>query len=318
MRALVLLLSLLAAGAAAAQPRTVTDDTGREVAIPSVPERIVALHEPLLTLPLLEIGMPVVGSYGRSDDGESLLALDFIETVLGDDARELGIGGIGPLGNIDLERIRALKPDLIVGTEHDREKAELLSAIAPVYLQNSRSGVVSGFEAEAALADVFGRRSAFEAKKAAYLDRVAQVKDDLPGAPDEETYLAIIIYDQINVVSAMSGAIQAIEDLGYSRAEWQGGGKAAGYGSGFAVPLSSEAFGRLDPDVLVVMNSYSSGERDEAAIRERLDLIVPGWDRFLKPAREDRIVFLDSGKAATPTIASAQHTLDAFEAWARD
>ncbi|MEW5420998.1 ABC transporter substrate-binding protein [Amorphus sp. 3PC139-8] len=318
MRSLILILSLFFAGAAMAQTRPVTDDAGREVTIPEDPKRIVTLHEPLLTLPLLELGMPVVGSYGRGDNGESLLALDFIENVLGADGEALGISGIGAPGNIDLERIRALEPDLIVGTEHDAQKADQLSAIAPVYLQNSRSGVVSGFEAEAALAERFARTDTFDAKKAAYLDRVAEVRDSLPGNPGEETYLAIIIYDQINVISAMSGAIQAIEDLGYSKAEWQGAGKASGYGSGFAVPLSSEAFGRLDPDVLVIMNSYSSDERDEAAIRARLDRIVPGWDRFLKPAREDRIIFLDSGATATPTIASAEHTLDAFEAWARD
>lgn len=318
MRALPLLAALLVAAPALAADRTVTDDTGRVVSIPDEPTRIVALHEPLLALPLLELGLPVVGSYGRADDGGSLLAVDFIDSVLGEDARELGIAGIGPVGNLDLERLKALKPDLIVGTENDADKAELLSSVAPVYLQNSRSGVVSGFEAEEALAATLGREADFAARKAAYLDRVAEVREKLPADSAGQDYLAIIIYDQINVVKSMSGAVQAIEDLGYTRFDWQGSGTLSGYGQGFAVPLNSEEFGRLDPDLLVIMNSYSSGERDEAAIRARLDRIVPGWSRFLKAEKEGRIVFLDSAEVATPTIASALHTLDAFEAWAAD
>ena len=81
---------------------------------------------------------------------------------------------------------------------------------------------------------------------------------------------------------------------------------------GFAVPLSSEEFARLDPDLLVVMNSYMSTDSSEAGIRARLDAIAPGWNRFMRAAKEKNIVFLDSAAVATPTIASALRTLDAF------
>ena len=45
---------------------------------------------------------------------------------------------------------------------------------------------------------------------------------------------------------------------------------------------------------------------------------MPGWRSFLKPVRERRVLYLDSAKVATPTIASALHTLDAIEAFAKD
>ena len=57
-------LKLLALVAALALPlpavaqdtRSITDDTGTEVEIPADPQRIVALHDSVLTVPLLELG----------------------------------------------------------------------------------------------------------------------------------------------------------------------------------------------------------------------------------------------------------------------
>ncbi|MBX2832162.1 MAG: ABC transporter substrate-binding protein [Rhodospirillales bacterium] len=302
--------------AAQTASHTVRDDTGRDLVIPDHAKRIIALQEPMLAVPMLELGAKVVGSYGRATDGSGLLAVDFIATVLDQDGRTLGLSGVGPLGNIDLERIRALKPDLIIGGETDGDKVDMLSQIAPVYLHNVRSGDVAGFTTQRRLASVLGADQAFDALHADYQTKLDTVRDQLPFDPVGKTYLAVVIYDQINIVGHMSGVIQAIEDLGFTRADLEGDGEATGYGRGFAVPLSSELFARLNPDLLFVMNSYAGGKRDEDAIRAKLDAIVPGWERFSKPEREGRILFLDSAKVTTPTIASARHTLDAIAQWA--
>ena len=63
------------------------------------------------------------------------------------------------------------------------------------------------------------------------------------------------------------------------------------------------------------MNSYVNGDRGPNAIRKRLDKIAPGWHVILKPAKENRILYLDSTKVATPSIASAEHTLTAYQSW---
>ena len=97
--AVPLMALLVSAGAALADDRTVTDDAGRQVVVPERPQRIVVMHEPLLGVPLIELGMPVIGSYGRNDDGSFVTATDFIDVVLGEG--HVKPKGIGPVGQID-------------------------------------------------------------------------------------------------------------------------------------------------------------------------------------------------------------------------
>ncbi|GAB1584321.1 ABC transporter substrate-binding protein [Phyllobacterium phragmitis] len=316
MRLSILLAALLLANIVHAGERSVTDDTGRTVVVPDKPERIVVMHEPLLGLPLMDLGVLPVGSYGRTDDGKFATTVDFMDTVL-----DTGLPkprGIGPFGQIDLEKLRALEPDLIIGTELNLDKVEQLSTVAPVYLQNVSTGKASGFSVEEDLAKVVGREDAFAKRKAAYLNHVAAVRKMLPSDPAGLDYLAVFLTDQLNAVGETSGAVQALEDLGYRRLEpGHGSRPAAQGGSTMLVPLGADAFGRLEPDLLVVMNSYMNDARDETGTRAALDRIMPGWESFLKPAREGRILFLDSAKVMTPTIASAEHALDAIEAWTK-
>ncbi|WEX08014.1 ABC transporter substrate-binding protein [Chelativorans sp. AA-79] len=308
---------LLATTAAFAQTREVIDDAGRTVQIPEKPQRIIAMHEALIALPLIELGFDVIGVYGRADDGASIYDVDFIKSVFGDDP-SLQIGGIGPVGDIDLEKLRALKPDLIVGMGRQLAQSEILSAIAPVYLQTTMAGSESGFSIEEQLAKAFGRTAVFDVKRASYLERVEEVRASLPEDPRGKTYLAIIVFDQISAVRDVSGAIQAIRDLGYEPYDWANRvTNEPAKSRGFAVPLSSEEFALLDPDLLVIMNSYMSADHSEGGIRARLDAIAPGWSRFMRAAKEDQIVFLNSAEVATPTIRSALHTLAAFEEWGR-
>jgi iron complex transport system substrate-binding protein len=316
MRASLLLATLLAASTALAGEQTLTDDTGRSVSVPEHPQRVVVMHEPLLGLPLMELSVNVVGSYGRKDDGTFITAVDFVDTVFGPGKPKPR--GIGAVGQIDLERLRALKPDLIVGTELDVDKTERLSTVAPVYLQKVSTGKAHGFSVEAELAKVVNREDAFAARKVAYDEKVKQVKALLPSAPQGKTYLAVFITDQLNAMGDMSGAIQALEDLGYKRlALTQENAPSGQGGSMLIVPLNAETFGRLNPDLLVLMNSYMSNARDEAGTAEALEKIVPGWKTFLTPAREGRVLYLDSAEVAMPTVASAEHTLDAVADWAK-
>ncbi|WP_417691361.1 ABC transporter substrate-binding protein [Roseibium sp.] len=314
MKNIFLLIALLTTQTALAGEVTVTDSTGREITFTAPVERIVVMHEPLLGLPLMDLGITPVASYGRADDGTSLTTVDFVTTVLGDETPSPETG-IGPFGNIDLEKLRSLKPDLIIGTEHDASKVAQLATVAPLYLQNVSTGRVEGFGVERDLAELLGLQDSLAKRLALYQETVGSVKAKL-GHPEDETYLAIILTDQLNLVGAMSGMVQAVEDLGYTRAEVSNLGATSGYGKTIFVPISPEIFARVNPDLLVIMRSFTETERDEAAIRKQLDRIVPGWDKFLKPAREDRVVFLDSAKVSTPTIASALNTLNALSIWA--
>ena len=90
-----------------ADMRTVTDDDGKTVKIPSSPERIVVMHEPLLGIPLMDLGLAPIGAYGRNREGGFVTAVDFIDTVFGPGHAKPQ--GFGALGQINLERLRTLK-----------------------------------------------------------------------------------------------------------------------------------------------------------------------------------------------------------------
>jgi len=311
-----LVAALVTASPVLAADRLLTDDTGREVMVPETPERIVVMHEPLLGVPLMDLGLDLAGSFGRADDGGFVIAVDFIDSVLGEG--KVKPKGFGPVGQPDLEKLRALEPDLILATELDAGKLDQLSTVAPVYLQNISGHKVFGFDVQEALASLVGREEIFAARKAAYLDRVARLRAALPADPAGQTYLPVFLTDQLNVVGDSSGMVQALEDLGYTRLKVsEPSGASAGGGSMMLMPLSAEAFGRLNPDVLVLLNSYMDGSRDEAGTRAKLDRIVPGWNRFMKPAAENRILFVDPAKVITPTVASAEHMLDTLDHWNR-
>lgn len=293
--------------------RLVTDSTGRDVQIPDHPSRIVVLHEPLLGVPLMDLGLAPIGSYGRTDEGESLMSVDFFQEIFG--ARGPKPNGVGALGNLDLEKLHALQPDLIIGTEHDSDKANRLSAIAPVYLQNSSTGLVRGFSPEKNLADVVNLSDAFEQRRVEYQQRLMTVKAKLPTYEHQPTYLGLFLTDQVNALGEMSGAVQAMEDLGFQRLSFQDKNDRSGLGSTLIVPVSSEVVGQLNPDVLIILNSYNETDRSPQQTQASLDRILPGWKQFLAPAKEGRILYLDSGKVTTPSVASAEWTLAELEAW---
>lgn len=306
--------AVLAATPVLAADRLLTDDTGREVSVPETPKRIVVMHEPLLGVPLMDLGLELAGSYGRADDGSFVIAVDFIDTVLGDGKAKPK--GFGPVGQPDLEKLRALEPDLIIASELDAGKADQLSTVAPVYLQNISGDKVHGFDIQEELAALLGREDLFETRKAGYLDRVAKLRAALPAEAAGQTYLPIFLTDQINVVGESSGMVQALEDLGYTRFEVaEASTTSASGGSMMLMPLSAEVFGSLNPDILILLNSYMDASRNEAGTRAKLDRIVPGWDRFMKPALDKRILYVDPAKVITPTVASAEHMLDAIEHW---
>lgn len=306
--------AVLAASAAMAGDVTVTDDSGRSVTLPEQPERIVVLHEPLLGIPLMDLGVTPVASYGRAEDGSNLTALDFVDIILGPGTEKPGTG-IGPIGNIDLEKLGRLDPDLILATEFDIDKAERFSAVAPVYLKSVSTGVASGISVQEDLAELLGLQDRFKARKADYLERVAALRDRFADKIEGKSYVAIFLTDQVNLIGEMSGAVQALKDLGYKRAEVTDFGAAKGSGSTLFMPLSPEVFVRLNPDVMILMGTYAKENRSESAVRKRLSQIVPGWENFLRPAKENRLMFLDSAEVSTPTVASAEHTVDAVEAW---
>lgn len=105
------LLSLVGGPPAlASDTRTVEDHLGREVAIPTSPERVLALHRTFIE-DLLELGVLPVGRVHEYRNREEAVALP----------------SIGREGSPDLETIYGLSPDLILANA--RQHSALLDAL---------------------------------------------------------------------------------------------------------------------------------------------------------------------------------------------
>lgn len=94
--------------------------------VPADPQRIVALSDQNMMLPLMELGVAPVGSIGRiRDDGTT-----FFRRLDGFDTQ--GVAWIGVDGDApDPEAVAVLEPDLIIAPSF-RDFPENLTAIAPV------------------------------------------------------------------------------------------------------------------------------------------------------------------------------------------
>ena len=92
---------------------TYTDDIGTEITLDAVPERIVAHKDSAAALADMGLGDKVVGVFGAPAPAEEDLALD--SPNLDIDSVEDVTGG-GDYGDIDLEKLSGLEPDLLVTT----------------------------------------------------------------------------------------------------------------------------------------------------------------------------------------------------------
>lgn len=118
--ALALALPLAACGsssddAGSGEAWTYTDDLGTELELDAAPERIVAQSSVAAALTDLGLGDKIVGVFGpvRNADGD----VDSQAAGLDVDAVEDVTGG-GEYGDIDLEKLAGLEPDLIVTSSY--------------------------------------------------------------------------------------------------------------------------------------------------------------------------------------------------------
>ncbi|NDV01228.1 ABC transporter substrate-binding protein [Pseudoroseicyclus tamaricis] len=142
--ALALATATTVSPAQAQDMRTITDDMGREVTYPAAPERIATLHDIELTVPLLELGAPVVASHGRpGPDGAPMIRSGLLLTGHG-----FSPDGIVDLGQnpIDIEVLAEAAPDLILTTTWQQAEVAQLEEIAPTIVIDTQSGLRGDFE----------------------------------------------------------------------------------------------------------------------------------------------------------------------------
>ena len=293
-----LALSGLAMGATAQETREFTAENGT-FTIPARPQRIVALNDQILTLPLYEMGAPVVGSAGRLDAEGNAFLRGGMDT-LGIDFPNTEIEFVGLFNDLDVEAIAALEPDLIIGgVYNDAAVIDQLQTLAPtLVINNGELGLVGTLRT---LADASGTGPTFEARYARYLDNVERLKSFV-GDPAAISATLTFVFpegEQLWVYKSGLGAIsQVLADIGISQPA------AVAALEEPQISYSAELIQDLDADF--VFGFYrQQPDATPQTIRAAYEKFAPGWCQALTACQNGQFILLPG-----PSFGSAMASLD--------
>lgn len=267
--------------------------------IPVAPQRIVALNDQIVALPLYELGAPVVGSAGRTDEAGNIFMRGGMDT-LGIDFSNTDIGYVGAFNALDLEAIAALQPDLIIGgTYTDVAVVEQLQAIAPtLVIDNGALGLV---ETLRTLADVSGKAGNFETRYQLYLDNVERTKGYIGDTSAISVTMTFMFPagEELWVYRQGLGAIsQVLSDLGFAQPE------AVAALSENQASWSAELIQDLDADFIFGFYRQQPDATPEAVFAA-YEKFAPGWCQALSACQNGQMILLPG-----PTFGSTMTGLE--------
>ncbi|MER0239574.1 iron-siderophore ABC transporter substrate-binding protein [Fulvimarina sp. MAC8] len=228
------------------------------VCIPADPQRIVVL-DPLLTIGMMqEMDVPVAGvSFLGIQDDDLRKAVEDSGTV-----------DLGHPAEPSLERIVALKPDLIIGAAYlNLPIYEKISTLAPTVLIDT----LDWKEHYRVLADMVGKSEVAETSLQTYEERAAQLKEKLPDTTVSVLRIAPGRF-QVYLDSPVAYAPYAVlQDVGIKRSDYETTPKEE-----VVKRPTWEELSQLDGDILfyVVVSGYEQGPDD--ALEEET-LANPLW-----------------------------------------
>ncbi|MEH2270017.1 MAG: iron-siderophore ABC transporter substrate-binding protein [Nostoc sp.] len=237
--------------------------------VPLHPQRIVTL-DPFSAEYVLALGVEPVGAPGRT----------LLELQLPWDAKEK-IADIS-WRPTNLEKVAALKPDLIFGNLADHQDIyQLLSHIAPTIML--KSSYLNWKQAFALVAQTLGKTDTFEQIIAAYDTRLADFKAKMGNRLDKTQVSVVRVTLQRNDVfikGSFSGTI--LKDAGLTRPNAQNfdaaGGRRKG-GNEVAYSFSPELLSIADGDALFVIPEASTGNIDAEKALQQLQT-QPLWSKL--------------------------------------
>lgn len=275
--ALVTLFSLLLAGAAAAQSRSLETAYG-EVEIEGTPERVVTLYEGALDAALAVDVSPVAAVATRGGQGVAR----YIEEQAGD------IAIVGTAREINIEAVLAQQPDVILASPTlPDSQYRLLSNIAPTVVPEREGLQPEGWKAETRL---FARALARQDQAASVIEDIESRAQDIAAeiaqrhdAGDRGAFLARWMPPGPLVMSAQLFSSGLLESAGFEVAD----SDLVAEGRPHSDPLSLEALSRIDGDWLFLATLNEDGEEALEEARE-----MPAFQR-LEVVRNDRVVPVD-------------------------
>lgn len=271
--------------ALAAEMRIFQADNGN-IEIPVRPQRIVALNDQILTLPLYELGAPVVGTSGRmSEDGKPFMrgGMD----TLGIDFHNTNISFLGTGDALDLEAIAALEPDLIIGLPYtDPDVIEQMQNIAPTVVIDETA---LGFEETLrTLAELSGQVETFEARLDQYKSNVKRAKSYIGDAENISVAVTFIFPsgESLSVYRSGLGAFtRVINDLGFTQID------LVSDIDGDRVKISPELIEQLDADFIFGFYRHRDTATPEA-IFAAYEKFAPGFCQALVACRNNQLILL--------------------------
>lgn len=218
-----------------------------EICIPTNPQRIIALDTPWTLDPLLALGIRPVGRAFFSES-QALSGLSPDEVA--------GIEPLGATASASLEKILALKPDLILSLDvHDEQNYQQLSAIAPTVLREFDQINTSFQENLRSIAQIVKQVEKAEDILAQYQNRVEALRENV-GKPLQGTKTSVIHTSTdgsptIWIGNKNANYFQLLNDIGIplnpiftERNEW--------------ARYSIESINQFDADILFIISENSA------------------------------------------------------------
>jgi len=255
--------------------------------IPADPQRIVSLHDSVLTITLLELGVMPVGSHGRlTVDGEPFIRS--AETLRGIDFDRSSIEFVGAFP-VDLEAVAALEPDLILTTQWQDAPVDQLRQIAPtVLIDYSQRGDWGIYET---VADVVGQTDQIVAMEARYAAAIAQIRERIDTG--NITISTIHAHDVSLFVYNPYGNIgRVLYDAGFQQPQ-----------AVLDVPLndwaevSAETLPAFDGDFIITTFNGSTADTPED-VRRYFEALVPGYCDLLHACRTGQMFIIPREEAS--------------------
>ncbi|WP_250123539.1 iron-siderophore ABC transporter substrate-binding protein [Chroococcidiopsis sp. CCMEE 29] len=165
-----------------------------------------------------------------------------------------GIEDVGWIPNPSLEKILALKPDLILDTVYHQQMYSLLSQIAPTFLAYEKpEGSRDWKEVFAQIAEALGKTEVAKQVMADYYARLEKFKVQMSERLKETEVSVVAIYqDQISLYMKADFSGTILEDAGLSRPPSQNLERKGMLEKG-SYAISRERFRDIDSDVMFLI-----------------------------------------------------------------
>lgn len=246
-----------------AESRTIVHEFG-ETEVPADPQRVVVLDSRLMVPTAALLDVPVVGlaglPYGERD------TLPFVDEEAVTGAEDVGFN------EINLEKVAALRPDLILGGGGAMEdgRYEQFQQIAPTVAFDFL-GFAPWKEALRRVAEVFGGTERIEEGIADYEARVQELRAELGERQGTEvTFANLRALDDIRIYPGEWCSGSVLEEVGFTRPPDQQGEET--------ISLSIERLGDLDAEMLVYFVGSPGTDPQDAGAAEDTITSHPLWD----------------------------------------